>query len=283
MGVTRVMINDEAIAHDLLVQQGKLYSDKPDFPATLGMKAGFFLPLMGVGMLPSRLIDLFAANKAFAGDTFSRHRNFVMGFMKTSRLQGFYGHPAVETCHTLRRLMDQPSEYWSQNLIIHCARSAALCAWGSAEEADTLIEIVPPLLKFLSPGGPLPNPLPFLGRLPASLSPWKQAESRRRDMTDAAFLRAWSEAMKSVSTLSAGTLRGGDTLSPERCGSGTLRHGSLKVSYCTPHSRTWVLPLQLRHLLTLPLIALRSITAPKARGCAYGGTPPATSHRPAAK
>lgn len=117
-----------------------------------------------------------------------------MSMMNTSRLQGFYGHPAVETGHTLRRLLEQPSKFWSQNVIIHCARSAALCAWGSSKDADTLIEIVPPLLKHLSPGGPLPNVLTFLAHLPRFLSPWKQAEARRRKIVEDAFMNAWSEA-----------------------------------------------------------------------------------------
>jgi hypothetical protein len=53
MGVTRVFVNSDAVANDLLVKQARLYSDKPDFPATVGMKSHHFLPLMGIGMLTS--------------------------------------------------------------------------------------------------------------------------------------------------------------------------------------------------------------------------------------
>lgn len=48
-GVTRVMINSESIVHNLLVQQGKHYSDRPDVAGTLGVKTGSFLPVMGIG------------------------------------------------------------------------------------------------------------------------------------------------------------------------------------------------------------------------------------------
>ncbi|EMC93218.1 hypothetical protein BAUCODRAFT_150576 [Baudoinia panamericana UAMH 10762] len=161
-GVVRVRINSDAIANDLLVQQGKLYNDEPDLPAALGMKAHYFLPLMGDVKFPT-------------------HRISIMGMMRASRLQGFYDHPAKETGHTLRKLLEQPSEHWLHNLIAHCARSAALCAWGSPKAADTLIEVNPPPLKTLSPGGPLPNQMTFLDRLPFLMSPWKQAEAKRSE------------------------------------------------------------------------------------------------------
>lgn len=50
MGDIHIWIGKDTIARDLLVKRGKLYGDRHELPAAVGIKGGSeILPLMGIG------------------------------------------------------------------------------------------------------------------------------------------------------------------------------------------------------------------------------------------
>lgn len=199
MGTIHVWIGKDSIARDLLVKRGKIYGDRNELPAALGIKSGSeILPLMGIGDNVSAMMVYTSCN--FANKSllykFWRHRNFIHSIMRDSSLQMFYDYPIQENKLTLRRMLDAP-EKWSENIITHASRTVARIAWGDPKHAKKLLTVVPKLLKAISPGaGPLPNVLPFLQYLPAAISPYKKAEASRKHEMEEAFFEAQEEATK---------------------------------------------------------------------------------------
>ena len=58
MGDIHIWIGNDAIAKDLLVNRGKIYGDRHELPAAVGIKGGSeILPLMGIGENVSRKGD----------------------------------------------------------------------------------------------------------------------------------------------------------------------------------------------------------------------------------
>ena len=181
MGDLHIWIGKDSMAKDLLVKRGKIYGDRHELPAAVGIRGGSeILPLMGIG------------------DNFWRHRNFIHTIMVDSSRQMFYEYPIMENKLTLRRFLDYPNK-WSENVITHAARVAARLAWGDPKHATKLLTVVPDLLKAISPGpGPLPNLLPFLQFLPEFISPYKRAEAKRKQEMAEAFYAAQEEVANAV-------------------------------------------------------------------------------------
>lgn len=176
-GVSHIWIENDRIARDLLVHRGKLYGDRHELPAAVGVRGGSeILPLMGIG------------------ENFWRHKNFIHTIMRHSTQAAFWDAPLAENKNTLRRLLDSP-DTWSESLITHCARVVARIAWGDAKHGTKLLTVVPQLLKAVSPDGPLPNLLPFLMHLPAWLSPFKKAEAERARVMKEAFYEAQQDVI----------------------------------------------------------------------------------------
>ncbi|EGP87952.1 unnamed protein product [Zymoseptoria tritici ST99CH_1A5] len=185
-GVTHIWIENDKIARDLLVHRGKLYGDRHELPAAVGVKGGSeILPLMGIG------------------ENFWRHKNFIHTIMRHSSQAGFWDAPVTENKHTLRRLLDSP-DTWSESIITHCARVVATIAWGDPKHGTKLLTVVPQLLKAVSPEGPLPNLLPFLMHLPAAISPFKKAEAERKRIMQEAFYEAQQDVMARMKAGTAG-------------------------------------------------------------------------------
>lgn len=179
-GVTRVFLESEKLARDLLVARGKKYGDRHELPAAVGVRGGSeILPLMGYG------------------ENFRRHKDFIHTIMRHSSAQAFYSYPVEENKHTLRRLLEKPDQ-WSEHMITHCARIAAYIAWGDPAHGTKLLHVVPDLLKAVSPDGPLPNLLPFLMHLPEWMSPFKKAEKVRKMKMQEAFYEAQQDVMNKV-------------------------------------------------------------------------------------
>lgn len=179
MGVYHVWLESDKIARDLLVHRGKKYGGRHEIPAAVGVKDGSeFVPLMNIG------------------DNFWRHKNFIHALNRNANADNiFFGYPELENKNTLVRMLNSPDK-WSEHIITHCARTAARIAWGDPKHGTKLLHVVPVLLKAVSPGGPLPNLLPFLQYLPKSISPWHAAEAKRsREMADA-FIEAQEDAMR---------------------------------------------------------------------------------------
>ncbi|KAI6841238.1 cytochrome P450 [Hortaea werneckii] len=170
MGTTHAWIETDKVARDLFVRRQRNYCDRNALPAAIGVKEDMeILPLSGYS------------------EDFKRHKNFIHTIMRHSHPKNFYGWPVAENKKTLRRLVETPDR-WSEHMITHCARTIASIAWGDAEHGKKLLTIVPDLLKAVSPAGPIINKLTFLQHLPHAISPFKQAESRRKqEMTDAFY------------------------------------------------------------------------------------------------
>lgn len=188
MGTTHIWIETDKIARDLLVHRGKKYGDRHELPAAVGVRGGSeILPLMGIG------------------DNFWRHKNFIHALNRNANAQNlFFGYPEMENKNTLRRLLDSPDK-WSEHIITHCARTAARIAWGDPRHGTKLMHVVPVLLKAVSPGGPLPNLLPFLQHIPAAINPWVKQEAERRQQMQEAFYEAQEDVMERYQ---AGTAEG---------------------------------------------------------------------------
>jgi hypothetical protein len=119
--------------------------------------------------------------------TWARYKSFMNSIMRDAKPRGFYGWPAEEDMRTLSRLLESP-ERWSEHLITHCARIVAGVAWGDPAHETKLLVVVPPLLKAISPAGPLINKLPFVKYLPEVISTFRQAERQRKvEMQDAFY------------------------------------------------------------------------------------------------
>ena len=131
------------------------------------------------------------------GDKWRRHRSFITGLMRESAFKRFNDVPLEETKLMLRRLLNQPDE-WSAIAIMMSARTSSRLAFGSAEHAGRLLDVIPPLLYAVSPAGMLPNLIPQLQYLPALLSPWKQREAKRRKAMAAVFTSGMTEVEKAV-------------------------------------------------------------------------------------
>ncbi|KAJ8606892.1 hypothetical protein MRB53_040645 [Persea americana] len=170
MGTTHIWVETDKVARDLFVLRQKNYCDRNSLPAALGVKEDCeILPLSGYS------------------EDFKRHKNFIHSIMRHSQPKQFYGWPVIENKRTLRRLMESPDR-WSEHMLVHCARTISCIAWGDAEHGKKLLTIVPELLKAVSPAGPLVNKLTFLQNLPYAISPFKQAEAKRKqNMTDAFY------------------------------------------------------------------------------------------------
>ena len=79
MGDTHVWIGKDSIARDLLVKRGKVYGDRHELPAAVGVKGGSeILPLMGIGDNVSSI--------SFALDDFYMHTNTVVSSGDTATL-----------------------------------------------------------------------------------------------------------------------------------------------------------------------------------------------------
>jgi cytochrome P450 len=179
MGVTHVWIENDKVARDLLVTRQKNYGDRNPLPAAVGVREGSeVLPLMGYS------------------EQFKRYKNFMHLIVRHGDQRDFYGWPEMENKLTLRRLLDSPDR-WSEHILVHCARTIAGVAWGDPDHGRKLLKIVPELLKAVSPAGSIVSKLTFLANLPEFMSPWKQAETRRKqEMTDA-FMDALKAAEQS--------------------------------------------------------------------------------------
>ena len=95
-------------------------------------------------------------------------------------------------------MLESP-EKWSENLITHTSRTAARLSWGDPKHATKLLTLVPKLLTAITPGaGPLPNVMPFLRFIPASISPYKKAEAKRKQVMEQAFYEAQQEVKSAV-------------------------------------------------------------------------------------
>lgn len=201
MGDVHIWIGKDSIARELLVKRAKLYGDRHEIPAAVGIKDGSeFLPLMGIGdnvRLTSQP-NIYWDRPLTKVTQFWRHRNFVHTIMRESSIKMFYDYPLIENKLTLRRFLEHPDS-WSENIITHASRTAARLAWGEPKHATKLLTLVPQLLKSISPGaGPLPNVLPFLQYLPAALSPYKHAEAKRKAKMEEAFYEAQTEVSNAV-------------------------------------------------------------------------------------
>ncbi|CAK1364528.1 O-methylsterigmatocystin oxidoreductase [Cercospora beticola] len=176
MGVIHIWIESDKIARDLFVTRQKNYCDRNELPAAIGVREGAeILPLMGYG------------------EKFRRYKNFMHLIMRHATPKTFYNWPSQENKRTLRRVLQEP-ERWSEHMLVHCARTIAGVAWADPQHGSKLLKIIPVILKAVSPAGPVINKLTFLANLPESVSPWKKAESeRRQEMTD-----AFVEALKDV-------------------------------------------------------------------------------------
>jgi hypothetical protein len=194
-----VWIGKDTIAKDLLVKRGKIYGDRHELPAAVGIKSGSeILPLMGIGD-NVRIVQVTTSIMLIGCSIqFWRHRNFIHTIMRESSRQMFYEYPIMENKLTLRRMLDSPHK-WSENIITHASRLAARLAWGDPKHASKLLTVVPQLLKSISPGaGPLPNALPFLQFLPEAVSPYKRAEAKRKQQMEEAFYEAQHEVEVAV-------------------------------------------------------------------------------------
>lgn len=168
MGTIHIWVETDKIARDLFVTRQKIYCDRNELPAAIGVREGSeILPLMQ------------------HGEQWRRYKNFMHLIMRHSNPKDFYGWPAQENIKTLRRMVDSP-ERWSEHILIHAARTIAGIAWAEPEDGSKLLTIIPTILKGVSPAGPIINKLTFLANLPESISPWKKEEARRKqEMTDA--------------------------------------------------------------------------------------------------
>jgi len=139
------------------------------------------------------------------GDNFWRHKNFIHALNRNAMARDiFFNYPEMENANTLARLVSSPDK-WSEHIITHCARVAARIAWGDPKHGTKLLHVVPVLLKAVSPGGPIPNLLPFLMYLPDSISPWKAAEAKRKQQMQDAFYEAQEDV---IERYRAGTAEG---------------------------------------------------------------------------
>ena len=180
MGTTHIWLGTDTVARDLLVRRQRRYCDRPEFHGALGVREG------------SEVLPLMAYST-----TWHRYKSFMHSIMRDANPRGFYGWPAGEDTRTLRRLLESP-ERWSEHLLTHCARTVAGVAWGDPAHATKLLTIVPPLLKAISPAGPLINKLPFLKYLPEAISPFKQAERLRKSEMQDAFYEALRDVISRV-------------------------------------------------------------------------------------
>ncbi|KAF2485488.1 putative P450 monooxygenase [Neohortaea acidophila] len=179
-GVTSIWISSDKIAQELLGQRGVKYGDRQQLLSTPGLYSGSdFLPAMALG--PNA----------------SRHAKFMHTIMKHSAQQHFYGYPIDEVKRTLKRLLHNPDR-WSEQLVTHCARTAAACAWGDPKHATKLLQVVPPLVKAASTDSLMIKFLDSLALFPHWLSPYSNAEAtRKKDMRDA-FYEAQQEVIERV-------------------------------------------------------------------------------------
>lgn len=178
MGHIHIWIETDKIAKDLFVTRQRNYCDRNELPAAIGVREGAeILPLMGYG------------------EKFRRYKNFMHLIMRHATPRTFYSWPSQENKRTLRRILDKP-EHWSEHMLVHCARTIAGIAWANPEHGSKLLTIIPVILKAVSPAGPIINKLTFLANLPEEISPWKKAETiRRQEMTDA-FVEALQDVQK---------------------------------------------------------------------------------------
>nr|OQO17441.1 hypothetical protein B0A51_16079 [Rachicladosporium sp. CCFEE 5018] len=175
MGTLHIWVETDKVARDLFVTRQKKYCDRNDLPATVKVKTGGqLLPLMGYG------------------DQFKRYKNFMHYIMRNSSPKAFYGWPVVENKKTLRRLLETPDR-WSEHMIVHCARTIGSVAWGDPQHGSKLLQMVPYLLKSVSPAGPIINKLSFLANLPEAISPWKQQEKVHYARVRKAFWEALTD------------------------------------------------------------------------------------------
>lgn len=180
MGTTHAWIETDKVARDLFVRRQRNYCDRNELPAAIGVKQDMeILPLSGYS------------------EDFKRHKNFIHTIMRHSHPKNFYGWPVQENKKTLRRLLETPDR-WSEHMITHCARTIASIAWGDPEHGKKLLTVVPELLKAVSPAGPIINKLTFLQHLPTAISPFKQAEARRKQEMTEAFYEALNDVKDRV-------------------------------------------------------------------------------------
>ncbi|KAH8885324.1 cytochrome P450 [Thozetella sp. PMI_491] len=163
-----IIVSDEAIAEELLVKRGHIYSGRPQIRSLFNHKEG---PAY------SALMDRH--------DSWKIQRKWVHAAMAEAYRHHFYGHVERETARYLGMVLLDPARFCGYTREF-CGRVMSRLAWDDATQGAKNGDSADLTLHCMSVSGPITNTMTPLWHIPEFVNPWRKFERQR-----SAAQRAW--------------------------------------------------------------------------------------------